>query len=337
VALDKDWFFTYVNKEAGKIMHRKPEELIGKHIRTEFPGGTGQGFYYAYLKAMKEQQYIHIEEYYEPFHMWLENHIYPSPDGLSIFFKDITERKKAEKAIIESEEKYRTIFYKSPLPKLIYDPDSLYFLEVNEAMIRHYGYSQEEFLNMTIKEIRPKEDVALLLEDLEKIHAERDTRHGTWRHITKNGEIFIVETTAHFIDYNGKTARLVVANDITERKKAEQKIIQSESNLRTIFENTSEGFLLLDNDAIIMAFNNKATAYVRLSRGKEFQIGQSIYDFIEASRKEFFREIIGKAADGMNIDIRAAIEGDVTTGHKEEDTFTIGIMNIFSVYIDISV
>ena len=80
-----------------------------------------------------------------------------------------------------------------------------------------------------------------------------------------------------------------------ERKKAEQKIIQSETNLRTIFENTSEGFLLMDSNAVVMAFNNKAGDYALFSKTKEIHIGQSIYDFIEKPQKRFFHEIISKA------------------------------------------
>jgi PAS domain S-box-containing protein len=104
VALNKDWQFTYVNKEAGEILDRKPQELISKHIWTEFPESISKRFYPAYHKAMEDQQYIHLEEYYPPLHIWLENHIYPSADGLSVFFRDITEQKEAEQKIIASEE-----------------------------------------------------------------------------------------------------------------------------------------------------------------------------------------------------------------------------------------
>jgi PAS domain S-box-containing protein len=96
VALDKNWCYTYVNKAAGKIMHRKPNELIGKYIWAEFPEDTGNAFHQAYYLAMERQKYIYLEEYYPSFNSWLENHIYPSPQGISIFFRDITERKKAE-------------------------------------------------------------------------------------------------------------------------------------------------------------------------------------------------------------------------------------------------
>ena len=302
VALDKDGHYTYVNKKAGEIMRRKPKELIGKCSLTEFPEAINRDFYFTSLKAIKEQQYIHKEEYYRPFHIWLESHFYPSPDGLSIFFKDITERKKAEKAIVESEEKYRTLFLKSPLPKWIYDYDTLRFLDVNDAAILLYGYSREEFLHMTIRDIRPKEDIEPLLEDIKKIQAGlTDSQQGHWHHLKKNGQVITVETNSHTIAFNNRQARMVVANDVTERINAEQKTIQSETNLRTIFENTSEGFLLMDRDCVVMAFNSKAVNYVLFSKKKEIEIGQSIYDSIEESRKGFFQGIVSKALKGESI------------------------------------
>lgn len=96
VSLDTNWCYTYVNAKAGELFGRKPEVLIGKHIWAEFPEGVGQPFYHAYHKAMTEQTPIEMEEYYPPWERWLENRIYPSKDGLSIFFHDITERKQAE-------------------------------------------------------------------------------------------------------------------------------------------------------------------------------------------------------------------------------------------------
>lgn len=96
VSLDVNWRYTYVNRRAGEILNRRPAELIGKHIWTEFPEGVGQPFHKAYEQAMKEQRIVELEEYYPPYDRWFENRIYPGIDGLSIFFHDITSRKKAE-------------------------------------------------------------------------------------------------------------------------------------------------------------------------------------------------------------------------------------------------
>jgi len=103
VALDKNWCYTYVNEKAAKIFNRRQEYLIGKHIWTEFPKGVGQPFYHAYRKAAKTQTFVSLLNYYEPWDRWFENRIYPSQDGLSIFFRDVTEEKKieAQKKVLE--------------------------------------------------------------------------------------------------------------------------------------------------------------------------------------------------------------------------------------------
>jgi PAS domain S-box-containing protein len=102
VALDRDWRYTYVNRQAAALFGRRPEDLIGRHIWTEFPEGVGQPFHLAYERAMAEQVSISMESYYEPWDRWFENRIYPSPDGVSIFFHEITERKRAEQAAHEN-------------------------------------------------------------------------------------------------------------------------------------------------------------------------------------------------------------------------------------------
>jgi PAS domain S-box-containing protein len=98
VVLDRDWKYVYVNLRAAQLFNRTPADLVGKHIWTEFPEGVGQPFQKAYERAMREQTIVTLEACYEPWHRWFENRIYPSPDGLAIFFTETTERKRAEDA-----------------------------------------------------------------------------------------------------------------------------------------------------------------------------------------------------------------------------------------------
>lgn len=100
IALDKDHCFVYANKRMGEMLHRDPDELIGKYIWTEYPDAVNSTTYKAVNKAAAKRQYITVEDYYEPLLLWQENHIYPAPGGgLSIFVRDITARKKAEQQI----------------------------------------------------------------------------------------------------------------------------------------------------------------------------------------------------------------------------------------------
>ena len=123
-------------------------------------------------------------------------------------------------------------FYKSnPYPMWIYDLETLAFLDVNNAAIKHYGYSQEEFLSMTIKDIRPPEDIPALLENIAKVTKGLDMA-GVQRHIKKDGSLIYVEITSHTLTFAGRPCEIVLANDITDRKKTEDALIRSEKELK---------------------------------------------------------------------------------------------------------
>jgi PAS domain S-box-containing protein len=96
IALDKNWCYIYLNKQAGEMIHKDPETLIGRNVWEVFPDLVGSSTYVAFHKAMQEQCYACVIDYYETFDLWYENHIYPSAEGLTVFIRDITEKKKAE-------------------------------------------------------------------------------------------------------------------------------------------------------------------------------------------------------------------------------------------------
>jgi PAS domain S-box-containing protein len=143
---------------------------------------------------------------------------------------DITERKRAEQALRETEERYRLLFDSNPLPMWVYDRHTLEFLAVNEAAVFHYGYSRDEFLSMTIKDIRSAEDVAVLLDNI----SEEDgfNSAGTWKHKKKDGTLIDVEIISHALEFAARKAKLVLANDVTDRKRAEQALKETEEHLR---------------------------------------------------------------------------------------------------------
>ena len=117
---------------------------------------------------------------------------------------------------------YRLLFDRNPQPMWVFDLESLAFLAVNQAALEQYGYSRDEFLRMTIKDIRPTEDISALVEDI--LHRGSGIeKAGRWRHRRKDGANIDVEITSQSIEWAGRPARLVLANDITNLKRAEEK------------------------------------------------------------------------------------------------------------------
>jgi two-component system cell cycle sensor histidine kinase/response regulator CckA len=127
----------------------------------------------------------------------------------------------------EGEGNYRTLFEANPLPMWLFDVETLEFLAVNAAATHQYGYSRDEFLNMTIKDIRPSEDVPLMIEAVSDIPDGFRTA-GEWRHRKKDGTVFDVEIASHALSFAGRRARLVSAIDITDRKRLEAQLLQAQ-------------------------------------------------------------------------------------------------------------
>lgn len=131
---------------------------------------------------------------------------------------DNTESKLAQDELKASHKRYRELFHLSPQPMWVYELDTLKFLDVNEAAIRHYGYSREEFLSMDLRALRLKEDVPSLLSAVERSKSESGlVQHGIFKHRKKDGTIICVDMLSNAIPYEDKATHIVLVNDITER------------------------------------------------------------------------------------------------------------------------
>ncbi len=183
---------------------------------------------------------------------------------------EISERRRMEEALRDSEEHYRLLFECNPRPMWVFDQQTLSFLDVNEAAIRHYGYTREEFLSLTIKDIRPPEDVPKLLAFQPKVGPQEI---GRWRHQKKDGTMIEVELATHDLLFQGRKAWLVLVNDVTERRRAE---VEYQAILRTAMD----GFLLVDAEGHFLDAND---AYCRLTGySREELLAMSIAD-VEAT------------------------------------------------------
>src|ERR1700736_578199 len=140
-----------------------------------------------------------------------------------ITITDITQRKGAEEMVRASEERHRSFFESNPNPMWVYDVETLSFLAVNNAAAEHYGYSPTEFLAMTIKDIRPAEDIPGLVDNLDQTTAGLGSS-SYWRHRKKDGTVIDVEITSHELLWLGHRARVVLVKDITERKRTQERL-----------------------------------------------------------------------------------------------------------------
>jgi diguanylate cyclase (GGDEF)-like protein/PAS domain S-box-containing protein len=214
------------------------------------------------------------------------------PVGVVYVANDITERRRAEQALRESEHRYRSLFEANPLPMWVYDFETLRFVSVNEAAMRHYGYSHDEFVSMKITDIRPREDVPVVLDALTTLGERGRPRH--FRHQRKDGEILDVEVSSFEFMSKGRRTRLVMAPDVTERRRAEQLLRDSEERYRSLVE--------LAPDAIFMHVDRRVTfvnsAALRLlgATSADQLIGRDIAELVDAD----FRDIVNHRLEALS-------------------------------------
>ncbi len=188
------------------------------------------------------------------------------------------ERKRTEEALRTSEEHYRLLFQSNPIPMWVYDYETLRFLAINDIALEHYGYSRDEFLSMTIKQIRPPEYVDALVTSVREPRGEI-SHSGVWRHRKKDGTLIDVEITSHTLTFGGRPAVLVMADDVTERKRNQDALRRSETRFRTLFEAAADPILLVRSGGIVVDANPAAAALVGSTR--EALVGVSLETFLD--------------------------------------------------------
>ncbi len=180
--------------------------------------------------------------------------------------RDITALKQIENTLRDGEASFRLLFANNPIPMYVYDLDSLRFLEVNDAAIQQYGYSRSEFLKLTIAEIRPTEDITELLEEIQRARTNTN-RVKYWRHRRKNGQLLDVEVTTHTLEFAGRVALLVAAQDITARKQAEDALAAERERLAVTLRSITEGVITTNIQGQITSLNKAAEQLVGLQQG----------------------------------------------------------------------
>lgn len=225
--VENNWLVTYWNKEAEKMLMTPKSKIVGQYLWDVFANSIGSLSYKKYHESFATDKRVIFEDFYPVLEKWFEVSAYPSDNGLSVYFKDITERKLSQIHLKESEKRYSELFRLNPQPIWMFELDTFKFVQVNQAAIDLYGYSEEEFLNLSIFDIRPPEDIPLVKKSIMEQNKTEGGFRGKFRHYTKAKKLLDVEIQSNFIVFNERKFRLVIITDVTEKNRMEQEITRA--------------------------------------------------------------------------------------------------------------
>lgn len=232
-ALDKESCFTYLNKESELILGKNRDELIGKSMWDVYPKIVNTSLYKNYHKALNEQIQINFEEFYTPMNKWFSVRIYPSRDGVSVYYNDITDRKIAENKLTKSENRFRSLV--NSMNDIVYTLDTEQrYIGIFGKWIYNEDYDKGDFIGKTSREI--------LGAEVAKVHEEANLRTLKGEHVVYDWYIESQNKTQYYQtslspimnEQNNIIGIVGVGRNVTEQKKIEKKLKEANDKLRNI-------------------------------------------------------------------------------------------------------
>jgi diguanylate cyclase (GGDEF)-like protein/PAS domain S-box-containing protein len=318
--MDKEWRFTYLNKEAERLLQRPRDELLGKVLWDEFPDLIGTRFEAEYRQAMEQVRPAAFEELYVPLDSWKELRVFPSSEGLTVYFTDITEQKRLQEIEQRDAERFRVVA--KATTDIIWDLDVLanrvWWSESIESV---FGYSPDEFsdgLQAWASHIHPDEQGAVL-DGLYKAMATQDSWLAEYRFMRKNGVYADVRDRAVFIRGHGEVITHIIGAmvDITQQKQAEVDRLQIEARTRL-----QASLLDKAHDAIsVTGIDSRITYW---NRAAQRLFGWTAQEAIGKTKAELFIVCPEEAHEGY----KAVLEhgdwtGEITKHRKGGDSVTV--------------
>ena len=284
--------FVFVNPRFASIFGYEPEELIGtlsvegvihesyrhiavENVRKRIEGEVESTHYEA--MGQKKDGSVNWVEFFGSRAVIAG---IPTIIGSMI---DITARKAAEEELRLSEQKYKVLFERNPLPLWMIEKEGMRVIAVNDAAARLYGYTKDELLDMDVKVFRIPEDRELQLQTYSD-DMSNTTERGVVRHLKKDGTVIFVQIISNDIIFEGRPVRLSLTNDITEKLKAEDSLRQSEANLQTILNTTDTAYVSFDRELKMLAFNTRGAEFIQTQYRHVPQKGDLLSDFIPVNR-----------------------------------------------------
>jgi diguanylate cyclase (GGDEF)-like protein/PAS domain S-box-containing protein len=225
-----------------------------------------------------------------------------TPVGVVYVASDYTERRRSEVALRESEHRYRTLFDLNPLPMWVYDLESLRFIAVNDEAVKHYGWKRDDFLSMTILDIRPKEEIPAVLALLPQL-PER-VSPAIFRHKKKDGTIIDVDISSFEFISGGRRRRLVMARDVTERHRSERLLRESEARYRLLFERNLAGVYRTTADGKILDANEAFARIFGFDSRQELLSQSAVSLYFNNSERERIIAELREQRSLTNVEVR---------------------------------
>lgn len=227
LAIDEAWTFTYLNDRAHQLINPEERTLVGRSVCDVLPDAVGSQSNEHFERAMYEQETVSFEGYYPaPLERWFEIRAYPSDTGLSVYFRDISERKRRER----ERELFRTLLDYSNDGLLVIDPQTARFLDVNETACHRLGYDRDELLEMTVPEMEHRfEDIDDWQSHVDDVKAAGSVTI-TGEHVRKDGSTYPAEVNVAHVELD-RPYMVGIARDITERRERERELEASNERL----------------------------------------------------------------------------------------------------------
>ncbi len=300
VAFDSEMNYTYVNSKGAELLGRKPDDLIGKNYWTEFPDARGTPFADAYLKALKEKKSHVFENYYEPWDRWFENRIYPTEDGIAIYFTETTERKRAERKLSENEMKYRLLMEKANDAIFLADAETGKLIDVNEKACEMTGRTRDELVGMHQSKLHPPEEAKKYKEIFRRHVQNGSAIHEDIYIIHKDGHLIPVSISASVFEIQGRIVNQGIFHDLTDRINAENALREADEKVSTIFKSIEDLVFGFDKDGNFISYHTPAGGLLYMP--EEAFIGKKYSDVMPPHVSNLIEKALQKNMKGQSME-----------------------------------